>query len=224
MKSWDQDGVGIVKLHCLECRKDCGSDSCNHNNFVVANLFSNFKSSHLASTQHIRNWCRKHNVSFLDHPASAIGKKKLVPLSPSKHKELIDEGASIVRDVNLGLPTRVLPFTIVGDVEIPNLKSFWFKVKCPYYCDLLSLCPPKKNLEANLRNHIVGLKHMVAVNEDNTLHSKSTTLLIGRPSRPTRSGSNSAYSNQPNLHSWLTGASGGSDGGMCSISPTDSNL
>lgn len=209
LKSWDQDGVGIVKLHCVECRKDCGSDSGNHNNSVVAILFSNFKNSHLASTQHIRNWCRKHNVSFFDHPASVVGKEKPVPLSPSKHKELIDEGASIVRDVNLGLLPGVLPFTVVGDVEIPNPKSFWFKVKCPYCRDLLSLCPPKKNLEANLENHIAGSKHMVAVEEANAKHSKSTALLSGRPSR---SGSTSAHSNQPDLHSWLTGATGGSDG------------
>jgi len=49
LKSWDQDGVGIVKVHCLDCHKDCGGDSGNHNNFGVANLFSNFKSSHLVS-------------------------------------------------------------------------------------------------------------------------------------------------------------------------------
>ena len=174
LKSWDQDGVGIVKVFCVECRKECGGDSGSHSNTTVANLFSNFKSSHLTSTQHIKNWCRKHNVSFLDHPASVPTKGKAVPLSPSRHKHLIKEGISIMEEVDEGLDSGVLPFSVVGNIETPNPKSFWFKVKCPYCKDLLNLCPPKRNLEANLRNHIGGSKHMMAVEEAQNQLSKST--------------------------------------------------
>jgi len=68
LKSWDLDGVGIVEVHCLECRKDYGRHSRNHKNNAIVKLFSNFKTSHLVSTQHVENWYQKHNVSFMDHP------------------------------------------------------------------------------------------------------------------------------------------------------------
>jgi hypothetical protein len=40
-----------------------------------------------------------------------------------------------------------------------NVKYFWYKVRCKYCNDILALCPPKKNLEANLQNHLGGTKH-----------------------------------------------------------------
>jgi len=46
LKSWNQDGVGTMKVLCMECRKEFGSDNGNHSNVVIANLFSNFQTSH----------------------------------------------------------------------------------------------------------------------------------------------------------------------------------
>lgn len=111
LKLWNRDGVGIVKVSCLECRKECGGDSGSRSNTNVANLFSNFKSSHLTSSQHIKNWCRKHNVNLLYHPTSVPTKGKVVPLSSSIHKELIKEGISIMEEVNEELDFGVQPFS-----------------------------------------------------------------------------------------------------------------
>jgi len=126
LKSWDQDGARIIKVHCLEFQKNCGSDSGNHNNNVVANSFSNFKTSHLVSTKHIKNWCQKH-IRFLNHPTFAIGKGKKIPSSLLQHKELIVEGVSILQELNLGLIVEVLHFLVVGNVQTPNLKILGLK-------------------------------------------------------------------------------------------------
>ena len=97
-------------------------------------------------------------------------------------------------------------------------------MKCPYCCDFLNLCPPKRNLATNLWNYLVGSKHLLAVEDARTLQSKSTGLQTGRRGRPSRSFSTSAHSNQPDLHSWFSGALGGSNGGMYSNSSPDANF
>ena len=38
-------------------------------------------------------------------------------------------------------------------------------MKCNFCVDFFMLCPPKKNLEVNLRYHINGLKYSKAVDE-----------------------------------------------------------
>lgn len=47
LQSYDQDGVGIVKLYCCECRKEMGGYNGNHNKPNILNLFLNFRTSHL---------------------------------------------------------------------------------------------------------------------------------------------------------------------------------
>jgi hypothetical protein len=42
------------------------------------------------------------------------------------------------------------------------------KVRCSYYNQYMSLCPPNKTLELNLKNHIASTKHeRNAVDADN---------------------------------------------------------
>lgn len=55
LRSWDESGVGIVKLYCDECRKDFGSNTGEHTKPGVTNLFANFKKSHIMSLSHIKN-------------------------------------------------------------------------------------------------------------------------------------------------------------------------
>jgi hypothetical protein len=47
LKTWDEDGVGMVKVLCEECGKDFGLGVWNHNTSTFTNLFLNFKKSHL---------------------------------------------------------------------------------------------------------------------------------------------------------------------------------
>jgi hypothetical protein len=39
LKTWNEKGVGLVKVHCCECGKDFGTCKWDHNNAFVLNLF-----------------------------------------------------------------------------------------------------------------------------------------------------------------------------------------
>ena len=55
LKSFDHNGVGVVKIYCLKCNKHHGGISRDHTSHAIQNLFNNFKGSHLGSTAHDRN-------------------------------------------------------------------------------------------------------------------------------------------------------------------------
>ena len=59
LKSFDKNGVAVVKLHSLECRKDCGRSNGKHSKDAVSNLFNNLKNSHIVTKGYIRQYCRK---------------------------------------------------------------------------------------------------------------------------------------------------------------------
>jgi hypothetical protein len=164
LKSWDKDGVGVVKLFCEECGKDCGGSSGDHSKITINNLFSNFRKNHLLSNQHVRNWCRRKGVNFSDHPQSLSTKTRPIVMTISDHKKAVCDGLQILQMVNREVVDGggKEPFHHVGDPNADDLKSFWYKVRCHFCGDLLQLCPPKKNLEANLRNHLGGTKHAMA--------------------------------------------------------------
>jgi hypothetical protein len=95
------------------------------------------------------------------------------------------------------------PFVVVGDPKAEHLKSFWYKERCKLCGDLFQLCPPKKNLEGNLKNHLQGLKHCKVV-EDAASGARSGSLALstgrrGRPSAATRA----VLGAQPGLHEWF---------------------
>ena len=94
---------------------------------------------------HIKKWCTRKGVDFLNHLQSMVAKGKPVILTIADHKKLVSGGLETLKIVNNSIDNK--PFVLVGD---PEVKSFWFKVRCIFYGNFLSLCPPKKNLEANL--------------------------------------------------------------------------
>jgi hypothetical protein len=72
--------------------------------------------------------------------------------------------------------------------------------------DLFQLCPPKKNLAANLTNHVMGIKHVTKVEEAARLgHLSGSAISTRRRGRPTMS-SRSTLGNQNDLHNWFRAA------------------
>jgi hypothetical protein len=72
--------------------------------------------------------------------------------------------------------------------------------------DLFQLCPPKKNLAANLTNHVIGIKHITKVEEAaHPGHLSGLAISIGRRRRPTMSSRN-MLENQNDLHNWFRAA------------------
>ena len=47
LKSWDLNGILVVKVYCGECDKDFGGTSGDHSKNTIHNLFTNFKKSHI---------------------------------------------------------------------------------------------------------------------------------------------------------------------------------
>ena len=64
LKSFDKNGVAIVKLHCLKCGKDYGGSYEKYSKDAVSNLFNNFKNSHVVTEGHIRQYCRKKDIPY----------------------------------------------------------------------------------------------------------------------------------------------------------------
>jgi hypothetical protein len=73
---------------------------------------------------------------------------------------------------------------------------------CRLCGDFFQLCPPKKNLQANLMNHLEGLKHSkLVVDCSNSTRSNSSALSTRRRGRPSKSAG--TVQNQANLHGWF---------------------
>jgi hypothetical protein len=53
VKSWDHNGLGVAKVHCLECIKDFGGSNGDHSKGAISNIFNNFHKSHVMSNGHI---------------------------------------------------------------------------------------------------------------------------------------------------------------------------
>ena len=204
LKSYDLIGVPIVKILCGECQKEFGGTVGDHSKTAIHNLFANFKKSHLHSTLHIKQWCKRNNVVYNDHPKKGGNKGKPLMYTTADHKRLVEEGLSILKSVNDEISEVIPPFVIVGDVEHTQLKSFWYKVRCKINGQLLLLCPPKNNLRANLENHLQGFTHTRCVEGFgsggmSTTSSAISTARRGRPSARSKQ----IVGNQPDLHGWF---------------------
>ena len=180
LKTFDLNGYGVVKLWCGECKKDCGGGSKDHTKAHIDNLFNNFRRSHIVSTAHVRIFCAAKNVNFDDHPQSEAKNGRPLTLTPEDHKRLISEGVEILEGVNSSLPDGHKKFTVLGNLGAEDTRCYWFKVKCPYCRDMMVLCPPRKTLEVNLRNHLSGPKHMKVV--------EVAEQLLNEPARTGRAG------------------------------------
>jgi hypothetical protein len=124
LRSWDENGVPVVKLHCGECKKGFGGQSGDHSKAAIHNLLNNFKVSHIVSTLHAKAWCRRKGISYDEHPQDKSGKAKV--LTTTDHRALVEEGLSILRSVNEVVSSDNAPFILVGDAEAETLKSFWY--------------------------------------------------------------------------------------------------
>ena len=119
------------------------------------------------SVGHAKNYCRRKGIEWKDYPQSGPEKGgKVLILTVEDHKCLVKEGLELVEAVNAKSESERPPFVVVGDVNSKQIKCFWLKVKCTYCFDFYQLCPPKKNLLANLENHMQGTKHCKAVEDD----------------------------------------------------------
>ena len=89
LKSYDLKGAPIVKIHCRECLKEIGGGVGDHSKAKISNLFVNFKKSHLQSTLHIKQWCKKKKIHFHDHPKKDGNRGKPLILTTADHKSLV---------------------------------------------------------------------------------------------------------------------------------------
>ena len=65
--------------------------------------------------------------------------------------------------VNDSLQDEHKNLTVLGNLTAEDTRCYWFKMKCHYCRDMMVLCPPRKTLEVNLRNHLTGPKHKKVV-------------------------------------------------------------
>jgi hypothetical protein len=158
------------------------------------------------SNAHILNWCRCKGIPWTEHPQSSVQKNKTLILTTEDHKWVVEDGLAILDMVNRDICAEGGPFVAIGDPEGNSIKSFWHKVRCKVCGDLFQLCPPKKNLAANLTNHVMGIKHVTKVEEAVRLgHLSGSTISTGRRGRPTTSSKNT-LGNQNDLHNWFRAA------------------
>jgi hypothetical protein len=75
------------------------------------------------------------------------------------------KGLNILCTVGNSMSADGGPFVLVDDSKIEQLKLFWYKTHYKICRDLFQLCPPKKNLQDNLDNHLQGLKHCKIMEE-----------------------------------------------------------
>lgn len=139
---------------------------------------------------------------------------KVLILRIEDHKRLVKEGIELVERVNAKSDSERSPFVIVGDVDSNQVKCFWVKVKCTYCFDFYQLCPPKKNLLANLENHIQGRKHCKAVEDDAAAMTQRLAATTGKRGRPSLSSGKRAQINQKDLHKWFKNSAAISEEGV----------
>jgi hypothetical protein len=207
LKTRDQGGVAVVKLHCVECRRDIGWSKGDHSKTVVHNLFSNFKKNHMCSTSHVKSWCFNKKVDFNEGKQAETRAKKTTIMITDDHKRVVKDGIHIVDSMNLTVGCTQTLFAWIGaDPESEGVKSYWYKVKCTICGDLMQLCPPKRQLESNLMAHINGTRHCRAVEE---IAQKTTCLALtnGKRGRPSRSSANNGPTTK-SLHNWFSSAKG----------------
>ena len=112
-----------------------------------------------------------------DHLELAVAQEKTVIITPTDHKVAIAEGMEILNNLNDWKVEENRPFVLVGYYPNEDMKYWWYKICCKVYRDLFYLYPPKKNLAANLKNHVIGIKHLKAL-KDSNLPNKNFLMAI----------------------------------------------
>jgi len=67
---------------------------------------------------YIKQWCKRKEIIYTDHPKKEGNKSKPLILDPANHKRLVDEGVSIMKVVNDSILLDDPPFVLVEDVEV----------------------------------------------------------------------------------------------------------
>jgi hypothetical protein len=128
------------------------------------------------------------------------------------HKKAVSIALEIMNQANSTTESKKKPFVVLGDPNAVDVKCFWYKVRCIYCNDVLILYLPKKNLEANLQNHLRGTKHETIVVDADKLEPNRPALSIGRQGRLSNSFA-SLGPNQLDLHSWFSNTGSRSQAG-----------
>ena len=119
------------------------------------------------------------------------------------HKRLIEEGVDIFNIVNNSIDPKKPTFELIGDPNDSIMKSYWFKAKC-LICprEVFQLCPPKRNLEANLMNHVHEVLHNKTL-QDLQQRKDGVALSTGKRGRPSRTSTSSNQCVQTGLHTFF---------------------
>ena len=71
---------------------------------------------------------QEEKIHYHDHPKKDGNQGKPLILTIVDHKSLVHEGLSILHSMNDSVSEDDPPFVLVGDAEVRELKSFWYKV------------------------------------------------------------------------------------------------
>ena len=124
LRSWDQDGVAVVKVCCGKCRGLNGRSSGKHTKSVVTNLFSNFRKSHLNSVGHIRNYCRQKGLQVSEYPRAGSSRNNPIVVTAVDHQRMVEEGIGILGTVNESIDAQKPTFQLIGDPTDPVMKAY----------------------------------------------------------------------------------------------------
>ena len=143
----------------------------------------------------------KERGRLVQPPAITIQGKRDCNSHCNDHRRLVLEGMDILNSINDSLDPVRKTFELIGGYpQTMELKSFWWKAK---YCtcnEVYSLCLPKKNLEANLRNHVGGTKHTKILQAE---QSRRSSVLSGKRGCPSKSTGDTSGSSQKQLHAFF---------------------
>jgi hypothetical protein len=210
LHSRDSNGVGVVHLWCGECDREFGGKAGDHSKIAMTNLFTSFSKKHIMFQMHVKNWCHRKGIPFECMPVTRGKSNKLLVLTNGDLRNLVAQGVSVLFTFNSTFLEGCHPFVLVGNPEVQDLPSFWYKVRCVHCHKFLQLCPPKRNLAANLQNHVEGTRHVAVVAWDATQSKTSgQALSIGRKGHPSSSSTKSIVANQGSLYGWFTSSGGG---------------
>ena len=156
----------MVKLHCVDCRRDIGRSNGDHSKTILHNLFSNFKKSHMCDISHVKSWSFNKMVDFNEGKQAKTWAKKTTIMTTDDHKRFVKDEIHIIESINSTVECTQTFFAWIGaDPKLDGVKIYWYKVKSTSCGDLMQLCHPKRQLESNLMAHINGRKHWQAVEE-----------------------------------------------------------
>ena len=94
---------------------------------------------------------------------------------------MVEEGIWIIATVNESIDPDKPIFQLVGDPDDTLMKSYCFKVRCVICLkEVFQLCPPKRNLKANLLYHVHGVVHAKTLEDLNAKSAQGSALSIGK--------------------------------------------